>query len=68
MSDAYSVISHGALKQITDGLNVENPILQCVQIKAMAQGTGGQDRWRVVFNDTINFIQGMMSMRTWGES
>ncbi|CAK1366978.1 unnamed protein product [Cercospora beticola] len=64
MGDVFTAISHGALKRITDGEIVENPVLQCVQIKPMAQGAGGQDRWRVVFNDTINFIQGMMSMQS----
>lgn len=63
MTDAFNAISHGALKQITEGIAVENPILQCVQIKPMAQGAAGQERWRVVFNDTTNFIQGMLSQR-----
>lgn len=63
MADAFDVISHGALQNITQGNNVEGPILQCVQIKPMAQGQNGTERWRVVFNDTVNFIQGMIAQR-----
>jgi replication factor A1 len=63
MGDAANAISVGALRRITEGETVENPVLQCVQIKPMAKGQGGQERWRIVFNDTVNFIQGMMSMR-----
>lgn len=64
MADAFNVLSHGALRSITEGNNVEQPILQCVQIKPMAQGQNGTERWRVVFNDTVNFIQGMIAQRT----
>ncbi|EME81073.1 uncharacterized protein MYCFIDRAFT_29007 [Pseudocercospora fijiensis CIRAD86] len=64
MTDAFNAITHGALRQITEGNPVENPILQCVQIKPMAQGAGGTERWRVVFNDTVNFIQGMLSSQS----
>ncbi|KXS96621.1 hypothetical protein AC578_10433 [Pseudocercospora eumusae] len=64
MTDAFNAITHGALRQITEGNPVENPILQCVQIKPMAQGAGGTERWRVVFNDTTNFIQGMLSSQS----
>lgn len=64
MADAFSAISHGALQRITDGEQVDSPILQCVQIKPMAQAQGGTNRWRVVFNDTVNFIQGMIAIRT----
>ena len=63
MEAAFNAVTHGALRRITDGEEIIEPVLQCVQIKPMAQGAGGQERWRVVFNDTINFIQGMMSMR-----
>lgn len=42
---------------------VENPILQCVQIKAMETKDGGQERYRVVLNDITNFIQSMLATR-----
>lgn len=64
MADAHSVISHGALLEISRGQTIQNPILQCVQIKPMAAGVNGEERWRVVFNDTINFIQGMIAMQS----
>lgn len=63
MGDAFTAVSHGALRSITEGQNVDSPILQCVQIKPMAQGQNGTERWRVVFNDTVNFIQGMIAQR-----
>lgn len=63
MGDPFNAISHGALRSITEGQHVDSPILQCVQIKPMAQGQNGTERWRVVFNDTVNFIQGMIAQR-----
>ena len=63
MADALGAITIGALKKITEEVNIENPILQCVQIKPMANNNNGQERWRVVFNDTVNFIQGMIAIR-----
>lgn len=64
MTDAFSALSTGALRQICDGQQVDNPIVQCVQIKPMAANQQtGQERWRVVFNDSINFIQGMIAIR-----
>ncbi|KAK4613717.1 Replication factor A protein 1 [Fulvia fulva] len=64
MADALSIISQGALRRIAEGEQVEQPVFQCVQIKPMAQANGGQERWRVVFNDTINFIQGMIAIQS----
>lgn len=63
MENAFNAVTHGVLRRITAGEEVMDPVLQCVQIKPMAQGAGGQERWRVVFSDTVNFIQGMISMR-----
>lgn len=64
MADAMSVISVGSLAQV--GLGAQNlpdkPILQCVQIKPMAS-QNGNERYRVVMNDTVNFIQGMLAQR-----
>ncbi|KAF2173810.1 hypothetical protein M409DRAFT_16080 [Zasmidium cellare ATCC 36951] len=64
MGDPFNAISHGALRSITGGQHVDSPILQCVQIKPMAQGQNGTERWRVVFNDTVNFIQGMIAQQS----
>lgn len=64
MADPFSIISHGALRSIAEGGNVPEPVLQCVQIKPMQQGAGGIERWRVVFNDTVNFIQGMIAVQS----
>lgn len=62
MADAASVITQGALAQIGEGHMPEEPILQCVQIKPMAS-QNGNERYRVVMNDTRNFIQGMLGQR-----
>lgn len=65
MADAAGVLSAGVLREVTEGQTHENPIVQCVQIKPMsANQATGQERWRVVFNDSINFIQGMLATRT----
>ena len=63
MADATNVITQGCLRQITENtLTAEQPIVQCVQIKPMAsQGT--VERYRVVMNDSVNFMQGMLSQR-----
>jgi hypothetical protein len=64
MTDAFGALTTGALRQICDGQQVDNPIVQCVQIKPMAANQQtGQERWRVVFNDSVNFIQGMIAIR-----
>ena len=57
-----SVISVGALEQVASGDMPDEPILQCVQIKPMAS-QNGNERYRVVMNDTKNFIQGMLGQR-----
>ncbi|CAK4032170.1 related to single-stranded DNA-binding replication A (RPA), large (70 kD) subunit and related [Lecanosticta acicola] len=64
MTDALGAITIGALKSITEGVTIDNPILQCVQIKPMANNNNGQERWRIVFNDTVNFIQGMIAIQS----
>ncbi|EMC95917.1 hypothetical protein BAUCODRAFT_71964 [Baudoinia panamericana UAMH 10762] len=62
MADPMNVISVGTLAQVARGTLPENPIMQCVQIKPMAS-TQGQERYRVVWNDTTNFIQGMLAQQ-----
>lgn len=62
MEAAQSLISVGALADIANGSPPENPIFQCVQIKPMSSNQGNE-RYRVVMNDTRNFIQGMLGQR-----
>ena len=38
-----------------------HPVMQCVQIKPIAAQTGGQERHRVIFSDTKNYIQTMLA-------
>ena len=40
---------------------VQHPVVQCVQIKPMAQPSGGAERWRVVFSDSRNYVQTMLA-------
>ena len=64
MADAaFNAIDHGSLRKLTEGDTNSHPTVQCVQIKALAPGVGGQERWRIVFNDTVNFIQGILATR-----
>ena len=62
MADATAAISVGSLEQIGRSMLPDNPVLQCVQIKPMAS-QNGNERYRVVMNDTQNFIQGMLGQR-----
>lgn len=58
--DALSV---GCMRKIFSGETVVDPIVQCVQIKPMQQNQNGVERYRVVFNDSVNFIQSMIAQR-----
>ena len=60
--DASQIISVGALRQAAEGQEVEAPILQCVQLKPMSSQNGAE-RFRVVMNDSVNFMQGMLGQR-----
>lgn len=62
MEAARNLISVGALTDIANGHPPENPIFQCVQIKPMSSNQGNE-RYRVVMNDTRNFIQGMLGQQ-----
>lgn len=42
---------------------MQNPILQCVQIKPLQGASGTVERFRVVFSDIRNFIQSMLATR-----
>lgn len=60
--NASDVLTQGALRQITDGVQIDSPVVQCVQIKPMAS-QNGVERFRVVMSDSINFMQGMLGQR-----
>ena len=64
MADAFEALTHGCLLQITqNSLGAEvQPVVQCVQIKPM-NSQAGQERYRVVMSDSVNFIQGMLAQR-----
>ena len=62
MADAMSAVSVGSLSRIAGGEDVVAPVFQCLQIKPMAS-QNGQERYRVVMNDTTNFMQGMIGQR-----
>ena len=57
---AADALTQGCLRQICDNaLSVDEPVVQCVQIKPMAS-QNGVERWRIVMSDSVNFIQGML--------
>lgn len=59
----YDALSIGILRRVALGETVQNPILQCLQVKAMAPSPNGMQRYRLIFSDTIHFIQSMISQR-----
>lgn len=67
-SMTFSLNSNRAMmdKAGNPGAQHGQPVLQCVQIKPLQGGGGGGqggDRYRVVFSDTVNFIQSMLATR-----
>lgn len=51
-------------RAVFDSTNtVASPVLQCVQVKPLAGGQGGPERFRVVFSDISNFVQSMLATR-----
>ncbi|KAL8941616.1 MAG: hypothetical protein Q9211_001747 [Gyalolechia sp. 1 TL-2023] len=57
-----SHVSQGSLKAVFEGTNAgASPILQCVQVKPLAGGQSGPERFRVVFSDISNFVQSMLA-------
>ena len=56
--DAASALTQGALRRISEGEDVVEPIVQCVQIKPMAPGANGQERYR----DVLTCLQVNMAM------
>lgn len=61
---ALARVDAGSLSQIFDDSpgRVEHPVMQCVQIKPIASQPGGQERHRVIFSDTKNYIQTMLAV------
>lgn len=66
MADAEAALSKGALLKCTQGEDVGQPVVQCVQIKQM-NNQNGVERWRIVMNDGVNFMQGMLAQREYQE-
>jgi hypothetical protein len=64
-ADALRRIDAGCLSDIfTDRVGrVEHPVVQAVQIKPIAGTNGGQERHRVIFNDTKNYVQTMLAVQ-----
>lgn len=59
---AFNAIHHGNFKFIFGDKRVEEPVVQCVSVKLMTQNNGEtSDRYRVVFSDTQNYVQTMLS-------
>lgn len=44
---------------------VQEPIVQCVQIKPLPPQPGHQERYRAVFSDIANYVQTMLASRMW---
>lgn len=53
----------GGLRRVFGGEEIVDPVFQCVQIKAMNNSNSGVERFRVVFNDSLNFIQSMLAQQ-----
>ena len=64
MANPMDAITTGCLRRVFAGENIVDPVVQCVQIKPMANSNTGVERFRVVFNDTVNFIQSMLAQQT----
>lgn len=63
MSSAFDALTHGCLRRINNSEHVDQPIVQCLQIKPMGPTAQGGERYRVVWNDTENFIQSMITQQ-----
>ncbi|KAJ6140091.1 Nucleic acid-binding OB-fold [Penicillium samsonianum] len=62
-SEAASQVTIGALSAIFDETKpqVREPIVQCVQIKALPAQPGQPERYRAVFSDIANYVQTMLA-------
>ncbi|KAI5271139.1 replication factor-a protein [Aureobasidium subglaciale] len=64
MANPMDAITTGCLRRVFAGEQIQDPVVQCVQIKPMNNSATGVERFRVVFNDTVNFIQSMLAQQT----
>jgi replication factor A1 len=64
MANPMDAITTGCLRRVFAGEQIIDPVVQCVQIKPMSNSATGVERFRVVFNDTVNFIQSMLAQQT----
>lgn len=62
--EAYNALTAGSLRRIFAGEAVTDAIVQCVQIKPMQSTANGQERYRCVFNDSVNFVQSMIAQQS----
>jgi hypothetical protein len=62
---ALARVDAGSLSDIFEDRpgRVQQPVMQCVQIKPIAAQPGGQERHRVIFSDTKNYIQTMLAVQ-----
>lgn len=62
-AQALARLDAGSIAAIFDGGGavVEQPVVQCVQIKPIASNPGGAERYRVIFSDSKNYIQTMLA-------
>jgi replication factor A1 len=60
---ALARMSAGSINAIFDGgaAAVQQPVVQCVQIKPIASNGNGAERYRVIFSDSQNYIQTMLA-------
>ena len=69
MADAASILTQGCIARAAENQlpQGEEVIVQCVQVKTMGNPNNPQpnapERYRVVVNDSINFMQGMLGQR-----
>ncbi|RAH45988.1 replication factor A subunit protein RFA1 [Aspergillus brunneoviolaceus CBS 621.78] len=61
--DPASQVSIGALSAIFDETKpqIQEPIVQCVQIKPLPPQQNNQERFRAVFSDISNYVQTMLA-------
>jgi hypothetical protein len=52
---------------IFDGTKLaeSEPVVQCVQVKALPPQANGQERYKAVFSDISNYVQAMLATREW---
>jgi replication factor A1 len=60
---AAARIDQGSLAAIFDDTQgrVQQPLVQCVQVKPIAAQAGAPERFRVVFSDIQNYVQTMLA-------